>query len=484
MSTDPTKRTEPPPEIAYAQNSKQHNSKAIWFVVIAVAGILGLCLCVTILGVAWLFNPDSRIISLGSPKPTHYGVYFKQGGALVEIPVSNRPFSGTLIETSDTRPTLVFWQGNVNLDLLRWQGDPNGIGRLESRVLYTATPIGSGILELTPNQTLKGNYCLTQGNILARPGEIPYWCFGVKLGADTSTAPTQVSLATSVYQTTPINAATPTLQLSTGTPADAGTWKLVPIAIQASNPSDGWVNYEVTLALENQGTQIASPNLKGGAGIIETREGYTYTTGLQDIRLVYWSKNLPIPPKFRIRGYSSPLGYQTFYFQFSVAQGMHPVRAKFPTYGDIELTGVKTLSFPTDQPRSLFRNMGETIEIPNKARITFKEARSSQYTVFVDIQLQNLNVAYETDVTAVCVLFDGTGNIRTEDTLGSTPFRVGPSQTVLVRKKYILNATWDDIRNIQTALTNAKLVCTGDFETIINIDFKSIEVPPLPSPTR
>lgn len=277
--------------------------------------------------------------------------------------------------------------------------------------------------------------------------------------------------------------------------------RLVPIFIRSSEPSGGWKFYTVNFALENQSDQWLPVAVDTGPGTVETQEGFNYDADAirySSMPPLLYGGPITIPPGFRIAG--STDNYNGFEnaleLNFKAADTVNPVRANIGNYGMIELTNIpsgaslfNTISslvqngsytFPTNQPRMSFKNMGDTIEIPNRARITLLQAYHSQYGIFdgvtVDVQVQNLNAGYDTTINAGCYMIDSLGFIRwnKED----TRFYAGPGQTTTTKLGFYIwnpskafygdNALDSATREI--ILSNAKLICRGDFEEIFNLD--------------
>jgi len=276
----------------------------------------------------------------------------------------------------------------------------------------------------------------------------------------------------------------------------------MPIFIQSSEPSGGWKYYTVNFALENQSSQWLPIAVDTGQGTVETEKGFNYDANpirYSKMPPLLYGKPIAIPPSFRIAG--STDNYNGFenalQLVFNVADTANLLRVNFGNYGIIDLTNIPsgaslsdTISllvqngsyiFPTNQPRTSFKNMGDTVEIPDRARITFSQAYRSQYGIFdgvtIDVQIQNLNAGYDTTINAGCYMIDGMGFIRwnKED----TRFYAGPGQTNTTKIGFyrwnpskafygdnsLDSATLDVIRH------NAKLICRGDFEAIFNLDF-------------
>ncbi len=313
-----------------------------------------------------------------------------------------------------------------------------------------------------------------------------------------STSPQSVTKPTAaIGVTTAPNVNPPTVVAPM--PATGQAMRLIPVAIESTEPSGGWKYYTVYLAIENQSNQALPITIDTGKGTVETQEGFTY-----DAEAVRWDSNapvmwgapIPLPPQFRVVGGSDNiLGFDNQpRFSFRVAQTAHPLRVKFSKYGTIDLGSTQALSFPTDQPRTSFKNIGDTIEIPGQAKITMKQARLSKYGVFdgltVDVQFQNLNQGNDTSVNAYCLMFDGMGFIRWNKE--ETRFSAGPGQLTTTKLGFYLwnparaykgdnkldDATW---RAIQA---NAKLVCSGGFQAIFNLnDVTGVSTaPPTPVP--
>lgn len=285
------------------------------------------------------------------------------------------------------------------------------------------------------------------------------------------------------------------------TPANS-LLQLVPIFIHSSE-SGGWKFYVVNFALENQSDQWLPVAVDTGKGIVETQEGFNYDAEpirYSDMTPLLHGEPIAIPPDFRIAGSTDDYnGFENaLQLVFNAAETAYPLQVNFGNYGMINLTNIPTsgaslsesisllvqngsYTFPTNKPRTSYKNMGDTVEIPNQARITFLQAYRSQYGIFdgvtIDVQFQNLNAGYDTTINAGCYMIDGMGFIRwnKED----TRFYAGPGQTNTTKIGFYLwnpskafygdnsldSATLDLLRH------NSKLICRGDFEAIFNLDF-------------
>ncbi len=118
-------------------------------------------------------------LGCGARKPSHYGVFLKQGGSFREMEQgSGAPPKTGIPETSDRQPVVVLWVPNVDLSFLIMT---EGIGGTGSQVNYVLVPKGDDILELKPRGSLSpGMYCLSAGSFLLPASHIPHWCFIVK----------------------------------------------------------------------------------------------------------------------------------------------------------------------------------------------------------------------------------------------------------------------------------------------------------------
>jgi len=253
---------------------------------------------------------------------------------------------------------------------------------------------------------------------------------------------------------------------ATATPIPPPTWRLYASAIKPGGTSEGYTQYQVGLVAENQSNTWATLSFRGATANVETQEGYIYPVA--DIQNV--AVDLQIPPKFRIAGYNPSYSARLLTVSFRAAQAARPVRIKIPGFDDVDLTAPRVFSFPTDQPRTAFKNVGDSIEIPQKAKITLQRASiakstsySNQFVLTTEIVFVNLNQGYETTLDERCYLIDGIGVIRTSNLTSSGIFTAGPGLTVMKQ------STWSLDPDPQ-ARTNIKLVCLGEFKAIFNLD--------------
>jgi hypothetical protein len=110
-----------------------------------------------------------------------------------------------------------------------------------------------------------------------------------------------------------------------------------------------------------------------------------------------------------------------------------------------------------------------------------KQARLSKYGIFdgltVDVQFQNLNQGNDTSISAFCFMIDGMGFIRWNKE--ETRFFAGPGQMTTTKLGFYL---WNPSRaykgdnklddtTLKAIKANAKLVCSGGFQAVFNLDF-------------
>jgi len=180
-------------------------------ILLLVGGVAVMCVCVACLVIGaglMFFNRGNPIASIVTQKPSHYGVYLKTSTGLTELEMKMGKLPGVTVSTQETRPTIVVWLKDVNLGLLYLTPKNETLSPMyKSLIAYTTTPKGDGVFEIVPKQALqRGEYCVTQGNIMLPPQQIPYWCFGISAGSFVVTP-----RATSLGQQTMIPAMTPTL---------------------------------------------------------------------------------------------------------------------------------------------------------------------------------------------------------------------------------------------------------------------------------
>ncbi len=285
-----------------------------------------------------------------------------------------------------------------------------------------------------------------------------------------------------------------TVAPSTVEAPQGAVWKLIPISIEAEPRANGFLGYHVVLMLENQGSKGERAEIDTGAGILETEEGFTYP-----VDSLRYSSTL-IPPGFRVRGDWGEYASGTMELWFKAVEKAHPTKVVLEDHSTVDIGGVlktspsgsgrswggvgiadlRRLSFPTSRPNSDFLDTGLAVQVLPDAKVTFKNARRAGVSsmglsghaegLIVDVEFQNENQGYARDVNASCVLFDGLGLTRTSLVSASTG--AGPGQTVTTQIGYYFGDCDDDEERLKAALTRAKLVCSGDFEAIVNIEVR------------
>ena len=142
--------------------------------------------CLVVIGIAL-----SLFIGFGcigsSIEPPHVGVFLEKGGTLfhwssklvelVEFKGVPPSYDAEAIPyVYNTRPVIVMWYPEVNLDFLGLY-DKEG-----KQVPYDVTQ-REEILEIRPTNPLEDleTYCLVQGDPTLPDSSIPYWCFTIFL---------------------------------------------------------------------------------------------------------------------------------------------------------------------------------------------------------------------------------------------------------------------------------------------------------------
>jgi hypothetical protein len=284
--------------------------------------------------------------------------------------------------------------------------------------------------------------------------------------------------------------------------SNASSLVVSPLAIRSSGPGDsGWTFYDVIFTLENQSSDWMPIGFDTGTGAVSTQEGFTYEGDplhFSNISPMLFGDSLLLPPGFRVAGSTDVYnGFEnTALFQFMAANDSHPESISFANYGNVAITEVPlidsltdflvsqtnagALHFPTDSPASSFHNIGETIQVADKATVTFADAYLTQYGIFrgltIDLSLQNLNAGYENSIDEGCYMVDGLGFIRWN--IGDTNFYMGPGQiTGTTLGFYLWNPTAAYSGNtdasdamVAALLSNAKIICNGEFQAIFNLD--------------
>lgn len=153
-------------------------------ILLLVGGVAVMCVCIACLVIGaglMFFNRGNPITSIVTQKPPHYGIYLKTSTGLTELQMLLGKLPDVTVSTQETQPTIVVWLKDVNLELLNLTPKDETLNPMyKSLIAYTTTPKGDGVIEIVPKQALPpGEYCITQGNIMLPPQQIPYSCFGV-----------------------------------------------------------------------------------------------------------------------------------------------------------------------------------------------------------------------------------------------------------------------------------------------------------------
>ncbi|MFC2043464.1 hypothetical protein ACFLUA_04870 [Chloroflexota bacterium] len=142
--------------------------------------------CLVVIGIALsLFIVFGCIVS--SIEPPHVGVFLKKGGTLFNWSsklVEMVEFKGVpgsydveaIPYVHNTRPVIVMWYPEVNLDFL-------GLYDREGKQVPYDVTQQEEILEIRPTNPLEDLeiYCLVQGDPTLPDSSIPYWCFRIFL---------------------------------------------------------------------------------------------------------------------------------------------------------------------------------------------------------------------------------------------------------------------------------------------------------------
>lgn len=142
------------------------------FILAAVAGVLVLfVLCVALLASTGTLNDPL--------KPSHNGVFLAVDNSLVEMNQSygDPPALDEIVSTSDLQPLIVMLYPELDQKYLIIRSvSSSGQGPIP----FDAKFREGELLDIRPQHELEpGVYCLVQGNPLAPPSNIPYWCFAI-----------------------------------------------------------------------------------------------------------------------------------------------------------------------------------------------------------------------------------------------------------------------------------------------------------------
>lgn len=225
----------------------------------------------------------------------------------------------------------------------------------------------------------------------------------------------------------------------------AYAWKFIPMSIESSPGESGWKNYTLYMAVENQGTKVAyaPTEYQSLYGTVATKEGVSYSTE----RFV-GPRFTVVPPKFRMPG---------FVVKFRAAETTTPEKIKIADLDTVDLGSIQKPTFPTDEPRPSFKNMGDSIEVA-QAKITVTREPDYEKGVVVNLDIENLDRFKDNELyLPACAVFDGNGVMVKidEDAFGWRSFdsKLGPAQKKQFKIGYIVD---------KQSLNNAKFVCWKD----------------------
>jgi hypothetical protein len=195
---------------------------------------------------------------------------------------------------------------------------------------------------------------------------------------------------------------------------------------------------------------------------VETQEGTSYEAQLKGA--AGWS----LPPGFRVVGVISQSGgvrqVDPAVLLFRAAAAEHPLLVRFKHFGVVDLRALQSPVFPTERPREEFRQIGETIALVIDAEVTVTRAALDGTTLTIAVRYQNLDQQFDMTPNFGCRLFDGRGYVRSGD-WGSQRYYTPllPDQMIERRVEYRLGAP-DVGAGVRALMTNAKLVCQGDYD--------------------
>jgi hypothetical protein len=271
--------------------------------------------------------------------------------------------------------------------------------------------------------------------------------------------------------------------IATSTPIPPKPWNLYAIDIKRSQPNNGFIQYDVRLALQNDSDHWQYFSGCVNNGTVETQEGFTYPvsrgapiycfhldpcSGKSLLTPLSNLQFLPVPPHFRLVGQRvrglGECGGEDMYLDvtFRAAQTAQPTRLKIPGFRDVDLTSPKSFAFPTDRPRSDFKNLGDTLEIPGKARLKISrvstDTSSGSLAMNISLEFHNLNPGYQTKIDFYCGAVGKSGIVSVKSFSPSA----GPSQTVKMTDTIYIGST-------DKSFQNAKLFCS-EFNGAFNLD--------------
>ena len=154
--------------------------------ILIIGGIAAVCLVIALFVFIFFFKNQTA----AEIKPTHYGVFIKQGSSLIELAereIFDIPTADELNdieEIADTQPHIIVWQQSINLDYLSLYALGKYIGQSQ-QIQYTATPKENGIFEISMKSQLNaGSYCIIQSDPLSITSS--GWCFKIGSKANQS----------------------------------------------------------------------------------------------------------------------------------------------------------------------------------------------------------------------------------------------------------------------------------------------------------
>lgn len=260
---------------------------------------------------------------------------------------------------------------------------------------------------------------------------------------------------------------------------------LYPINIQKSDPSNGWINYKIQIAIENplgnpmdaskipdvifsySRSGAGSLTLELSEGIVQTQEGYTYPTSGYVIDGYYGEITagaiyIPdiFPPSFQMNAPEQ--------ITFRAAESVNPTSIVFPSYS-LNLQQIASVNFQTNSTIISGMNyyeMGDEIIIPNKMKILFNNVNFDDYGYpHFNLTIESLNIGQDEILITDCYIWDNFGTVT-----GNTNynFSVGPSQ---VKESFLNFGAYGqklEKSSLMDRYKTSKLVCVGQINFIIN----------------
>ena len=246
-------------------------------------------------------------------------------------------------------------------------------------------------------------------------------------------------------------------------------WEIIPTLVEVSPAQGGWQRVRIEIALENRTHQFSAPQISTEGTTLITEEGYSYAVNtmvdmsyrLYPVTEIAFRE--PLPPGFRQRGMYDDDHMGSYEFKSSIAEDTHPKALHIPAYGDIDLTDLSPVSFPGGDTYSPVRNAGETVQIPNKARLTVVDfGKETGDRVTATLKLENLSEGYGTTLHISFRVIGDDGLVSRLHGRQCWPtLTIGPAQTIDTTACFIM----------PRGSTDVFMILSGDIDEVYDTGY-------------